>query len=218
MIDSHSMNWLRLIHPDFSTIILVLFSILSVATIIERGIRYRNADIDTDEFISRIRELVRLGKTKEAVTLAEQTPGPVAAVAKAALLATGRSREEIRDIIDRVRTRQAAFLDKNLGILGTVGATAPFVGLFGTVLGIMRAFSDIAVAGAAGTAVVAAGIAQALIATAGGLIVAVIAVIAYNFFLNWSGHFVVEMDTAANEIFYITSGGGGEAPVGGTLR
>jgi biopolymer transport protein ExbB len=218
MIDSHSMNWLKLIHLDFSTVILILFSILSVATIIERGIRYRNADIDTDEFITRIRELVRLGKTKEAVTLAEQTPGPVAAVAKAALLATGRPREEIRDIIDRVRTRQAAFLDKNLGILGTVGATAPFVGLFGTVLGIMRAFNDIAVAGAAGTAVVAAGIAQALIATAGGLIVAVIAVIAYNFFLNWSGHFVVEMDTAANEIFYITSGGADEAPVGGSLR
>ncbi|HET6384305.1 MAG TPA: MotA/TolQ/ExbB proton channel family protein [Armatimonadota bacterium] len=203
MFSSGPMNWFGMIHLDFSTIILALFSLLSVATIIERGIRYRNADIDAEEFMGRIRELLRLGKVNEAVNLATQTPGPVAAVVKSALVSIGRSREEIRDTIDRVRMRQAAYLDKHLPVLGTVGATAPFVGLFGTVMGIMRAFHDIAQAGAAGTAVVAAGIAQALIATAGGLIVAIIAVIAYNFFLNWSGHFVVEMDTAANEIVHL---------------
>ena len=203
MFSSTSMNWFGMIHLDFSTVILALFSLLSVATIIERGIRYRNADIDSEEFMGRIRELLRLGKLNDAIGLAKQTPGPVAAVVRAGLEMSGRPKDEVKDAIDRVRMRQAAYLDKNLPILGTVGATAPFVGLFGTVIGIMRAFHDIAAAGAAGTAVVAAGIAQALIATAGGLIIAIIAVVAYNFYLNWSGHFGVEMDTAGNEIFHL---------------
>ena len=203
-----STNWLGMIHWDFATLTLIFFSLISVAVIIERGIRYRNADIDSGEFMDRVRDLIRSGKYNDALQLAEQTPGPVAAVSKAGLLSRGRSKDEVRDTIDRVRMRQAAYLDKNLPVLGTVGATAPFVGLFGTVLGIMRAFHDISLAGAAGTAVVASGIAQALIATAGGLIVAIIAVIAYNFFLNWSSHFGVEMDTAANEILHLVTGPG----------
>lgn len=200
-------TWLGMLHFDFATVILALFSLMSVATIIERFIRFRNADIDTGEFMDRIREYLRNGRYNEAIQLAEQTPGPVAAVTRAALMSRGRSREELRDAIDRKRMREASYLDKNLPILGTVGATAPFVGLFGTVLGIMRAFRDISLAGAAGTAVVAAGIAQALIATAGGLIVAIVAVVFYNIYVNWAGHFAVEMDTASNEVFHLLADG-----------
>jgi biopolymer transport protein ExbB/TolQ len=198
-----SMNWFSMIHVDFATIVLLLFSIVSVMVIFERGIRYRNADIDTSEFMDRIRTYLRANKLQEALALSEQTPGPVAEIVKAGIRSSGRSREEIRDALDRVRMRQANYLDRNLPVLGTVGATAPFVGLFGTVLGIMRAFNSIQAANAAGTSVVAGGIAEALIATAGGLIVAVIAVIAYNFFVNWSTNFSVEMDTAANELVHL---------------
>ena len=72
-------------------------------------------------------------------------------------------------------------LRRNLWILGTVGATAPFVGLFGTVIGIMRAFRHMALAGQGGFAVVAAGISEALVTTAGGIAVAIEAVVIYNF-------------------------------------
>lgn len=210
-----STNWLGMIHWDFSTILLIFMSLISVAAIFERFIRYRSADIDSGEFMNRIRDHVRNGRINEALQLAEQTPGPVAAVVKAGILTRGRTKDEIRDTIDRVRMRQAAYLEKNLPILGTVGATAPFVGLFGTVLGIMRAFHDISLAGAAGTAVVASGIAQALIATAGGLIVAIIAVIFYNIYLNWSNHFGVEMDTAANEVLHLVTN---STPAVGTVQ
>jgi biopolymer transport protein ExbB len=209
-----SINWLSMIHLDLSTVVLAIFSVLSVAVMIERGIRYRNADIDTPEFMDRIREFLRAGKLREALQLAEQTPGPVAAVVKAGIISHGRSRDEIRDAIDRVRVRQTAFLEKNIPLLGTVGSTAPFVGLFGTVIGIMTAFHNIAMSGGAGAEVVSEGISQALIATAGGLLVAIVAVIAYNFFTNWSGHFVVEMDTAANELVHLLT----DAPAANAQR
>jgi biopolymer transport protein ExbB/TolQ len=81
---------------------------------------------------------------------------------------------------DDARARLLVELRRRLWILGTVGSSAPFVGLFGTVVGIVRAFEDMAQSGSAGFAVVAAGIAEALVATAAGIVVAVIAVIAYN--------------------------------------
>lgn len=81
-----------------------------------------------------------------------------------------------------VETQQG--LKKNLWIIGTVGASAPFIGLFGTVVGIIKSFDSIAVSGKSGFAVVAAGLSEALIATAAGIIVAIIAVMFYNFFQN----------------------------------
>lgn len=80
---------------------------------------------------------------------------------------------------------------------------APFIGLFGTVLGIMRAFRDIQARGQAGTAVVAGGVSEALIATAAGLVVAVVAVVAYNTFLNRISRLEVQLEAARSELFYL---------------
>lgn len=93
-----------------------------------------------------------------------------------------QSKEEMADKLNRRITETNASLKKNLWILGTIGSSAPFVGLFGTVLGIMDSFKSIGESGKSGFTVVAAGISEALIATAAGIIVAVIAVIFYNFF------------------------------------
>ena len=82
-------------------------------------------------------------------------------------------------------------------VLGTLGNTVPFVGLFGTVVGIIKAFRDLALAGAGGPAVVAKGIAEALIATAGGLAVAIPAVIVYNYFMRKVKDTSVEMEVAS---------------------
>jgi len=90
-------------------------------------------------------------------------------------------------------------LERYVGVLGTIGSTAPFVGLYGTVVGIMRAFSSLANAEGAGPSVVAEGIAEALVATAGGLFVAIPAVIAYNYFVRASTRISVDLESAANE-------------------
>ncbi|MFH1619492.1 MAG: MotA/TolQ/ExbB proton channel family protein, partial [bacterium] len=85
-------------------------------------------------------------------------------------------------------------LQKGLTTLATIGSISPFIGLFGTVLGIMRAFRDLAVYSGAGPSVVAVGIAEALICTAAGLFVAIPAIVAYNYFTHKSNIFIREMD------------------------
>ncbi|HLD88224.1 MAG TPA: MotA/TolQ/ExbB proton channel family protein, partial [Candidatus Omnitrophota bacterium] len=85
-------------------------------------------------------------------------------------------------------------------IVGTIGGTAVYVGLFGTVLGIMRAFADIGKAGSGGMEVVTTGISEALICTAAGLFVAIPAVVAYNYFMRRVDNFVVDMELAASEL------------------
>lgn len=89
-------------------------------------------------------------------------------------------------------------LERFLGALGTIGATAPFIGLFGTVIGIIRAFSDLAIAEGASPSAVADGIAEALVATATGLFVAVPAVMAYNYFVRRASKCALDIEVAAS--------------------
>ena len=91
-------------------------------------------------------------------------------------------------------------LERNLGVIGTIAVIAPFVGLFGTVLGIIHAFNDIAIQGNSTPAIVAAGVSEALITTAAGLFVAVLAVIAFNYFKTRIKAYNQEMIVAANQL------------------
>ncbi|MDZ7343353.1 MAG: MotA/TolQ/ExbB proton channel family protein, partial [candidate division KSB1 bacterium] len=91
-------------------------------------------------------------------------------------------------------------LERYLSILGTMGNIAPFIGLLGTVIGIIRAFHDLAVSGSGGPSVVSAGIAEALITTAAGLVVAIPAVIAYNYFLRRVGTIMSEIEAATKKV------------------
>ena len=93
----------------------------------------------------------------------------------------------------------------HLWIVGTIGNISPFIGLFGTVLGIIRAFRDIGQVGAAGPAVVASGISEALIATAGGLLVAITAVIVYNLFTIWQVRLVRRAEIVASEMLNLVA-------------
>jgi biopolymer transport protein ExbB len=99
-----------------------------------------------------------------------------------------RLRSHWQEALERRRLAMNQELRANLWVLGTIGASAPFIGLFGTVVGILRSFQDMAKTGSGGFAVVAAGISESLIATAAGIVVAVIAVMSYNAFqTRWSG-------------------------------
>jgi biopolymer transport protein ExbB/TolQ len=107
--------------------------------------------------------------------------------------------EAARQGMDRTAMITVAELKENLGVLATIGATAPFVGLFGTVVGIINAFTGMA-KGGGGIASVSAGIAEALFTTAGGLLVAIPAVWAYNYFQNRVDRFTVEMSNSGSEM------------------
>lgn len=124
-------------------------------------------------------DLLAAGKWKEFQKALEKESSPEAAILRAGL---GSGREAAGELFESERIRVKMELEKNLLVLGTLGNNAPFIGLFGTVLGIIRAFNDLALQGTAGSTVVMRGISEALVATALGLLIAIPAVVAYNHF------------------------------------
>jgi biopolymer transport protein ExbB/TolQ len=113
-----------------------------------------------------------------------RTTHPAGAAAEAVLSSLHLYAVEIEEKLQIALSEQRLLLERNLGVLGTMGSTAPLIGLLGTVWGIMRAFHDMASTGSAGPSVVAAGVAEALFTTAAGLLVAVPSVLLYNQFVR----------------------------------
>jgi len=111
-----------------------------------------------------------------------------------------RGTTETKRLLRRYEALETAKLEKYLNFLATTGSTTPFIGLFGTVWGIMNSFRGIGASGAASLAVVAPGIAEALIATAAGLAAAIPAVIAYNYYLSMAKRMIVEMEDFSEEL------------------
>ncbi len=167
-----------------------LCSVAAVAVAVERAIAlWRFVDRARGLADAVTRAMFR-GDLEDARAQCERSGSPAAEVFLAALVTSapaGRpgtpppSQEKVAAAVERQRQQVNMKLRQNLWMLGTIGATAPFIGLFGTVVGIMRAFHQMAATGQGGFTVVAAGISEALVTTAGGIAVAVEAVIIYNF-------------------------------------
>ena len=148
----------------------------------------------------------------EAVSRLSAETGPIAAMARVAVEEVQLSQGAEEGLLDRVRLCLARIeaserrgAQRRIGILGTIGATAPFVGLFGTVWGIMNSFVGIARTQTTNLAVVAPGIAEALLATAAGLIAAIPAVVIYNLFARSTAEYRAVLNDAATELLRLTS-------------
>lgn len=139
------------------------------------------------------------GDLQAARTVCERSTSPVADILIAALNKVNRPGESIHRAAERERQRFSLWMKRRLWALGTMGALAPFVGLFGTVVGIIRAFRSIALSGAGGFSVVAEGVSEALVATAGGIGVAVLAVAFYNYFQTRGSRASVEVKLVVDE-------------------
>jgi biopolymer transport protein ExbB len=158
-------------------------------------------------FVDRARALadtvtgwVGRGAVAEARTACERAKSPLADVFLVGFVRVGRtSRDALESAGDRARQRITLDLKVRLWILGTIGATAPFVGLYGTVVGIMTAFRSIAEHGGGGFTVVSKGISEALITTAAGIAVAVEAVVIYNYFNQRLARIAVELKLLSDE-------------------
>jgi biopolymer transport protein ExbB len=162
--------------------LLVLLSILSVAIMVERGIAMSGRMVDFDAASGKLQEKVAAGDLKAARELLGEPKSPEVRVALVGLEQLPRGSTPAVEAMASARSRERLALENHLGILGTLGNNAPFIGLFGTVLGIIKAFADLAKNQSGGAAVVMAGIADALVATAVGLLVALPAVVAHNIF------------------------------------
>lgn len=192
-------------------IVLLIMSAWSIAVMIDRYIAYQAARKQSRLFAPAVAGALKEGKVDEAIAIAEQNKrSHLAKVVTAGLQefqahsATAAITDEDIDASKRALDRASAIvhaeLKRGIPALATVGATAPFVGLFGTVLGIIHAFQGISSQHTTGLGAVAGGIAEALVTTAMGLLVAIPAVWLYNYFSSKLEAFDVEMDNSSSEL------------------
>lgn len=162
--------------------LLVLASVASVTVMVERWLVYRANRGDISAFMDGLAGKLKKNDIKGAMELAASSPRIEARVALEGLSNIKKGPASVEEVMTSRWIRERLSLEKNLVVLATMGNNAPFVGLFGTVLGIIKAFNDLAITGQSGIAVVMSGISSALIATALGIFVAIPAVIANNYF------------------------------------
>lgn len=188
-------------------------SIAALAIFIERVLFYHRSQINTEQFMKGIRNVLQRGSLTEAISICDETPGPVAQVVKMAILKHDRPREEIRETLEDVGLVEVPRLERRLVALATIAHVAPLVGLLGTVIGMILCFQTIMEKGQpvlAGD--VSKGIWQALLCTAGGLIVAIPAYIAYNYLVSRVDAIVLDMEKCATEMVnYFAAREGAEA-------
>ncbi len=192
-------------------IILAILSAYSISVMIERWLTFRQARKQSRLFTPAVAECLKDGKVDEAIALGEQyNKSHLAKVLVSGLHELqahtkskdipGDTIEASRRALERATAVAIEDFKRGLGGLATIGATAPFVGLFGTTIGIINAFQGMKTEETAGIAAVAGGIAEALVTTAFGLFVAVPAVWAFNAFTNKIETFTVEMDNSSSEL------------------
>jgi biopolymer transport protein ExbB/TolQ len=181
-----SMVAFALLGAEWVLYLLVALSVASVAIMIERIIFYARRRIDVGELGDRLGALLDRSDLQGAKALLAGSDGMEAHVVARGLASFARGRESVRELMTGELIRQRARFERRLMFLGTLGNNAPFIGLFGTVLGIIRAFRDLSIGdvakGGGNVQAVMAGISEALVATAVGLAVALPAVVAFNYF------------------------------------
>jgi biopolymer transport protein ExbB len=195
--------------------ILFIMSMISFGVAVERFYTFLQARKQSKLYAPQVAKFLKDGRLKEAVALSQKKEFRYSHLAKVVLAGLNEyqytadaggnlSREDMMDTVRRSIQRASALtasdLKRGVAALATIGATAPFVGLLGTVVGIITAFQGIAATGSGGLGSVSAGISEALVETALGLVVAIPAVWFYNYLTGRIEYFNVEMDNSSSEL------------------
>lgn len=211
-------------------IFMILMSIYSLGIFIERMMLYRAAKKQSIDYLPIATKALREGNYQAAVDAAKRyNKSHLAKVLSAGLMQFLFEKEDqpshdavesVRLAVERAAALTAAEMKRGLGGLATIGATAPFVGLFGTTVGIINAFTGMATSGSGGIGSVSAGIAEALITTAIGLAVAIVAVWMFNYFQGQIEFFGIEMANSSSELidFFLKRQGQGAVEHGNAAR
>ena len=208
---NNALSW-RKVYEDASPIglavmfVMLLMSIYSLAVMFERFLTFKAAARQSREFVPKVSEMLKAAHLDDALQLSrDYKKSHLAVVVNSGLqeLTATNVKNPLRKAkraVKRATAMKTADLQRGLSSLATVGSTAPFVGLFGTVIGIINAFTKMNEAQTAGIAVISGAIAEALIATAFGLVVAIPAVWMFNYFTNRVNVFAIEMHNSAEEL------------------
>ena len=210
-------NLLQLVDPRYSwvmTFILVL-SIFTIALIIERFVFFMKRRVRMDKFFEKIKDTFQTGGIPEVLALVKNYDNPLAHMVRVGFENYNLTEDMIAEMMESEILTQRNRMERFVGGLNTLGNVSPLMGLLGTVLGLIDAFLNIAISGSGGPAVVAKGVGEALYTTAFGLIVAVPAVFAYNYFAKKSTDTVDELENYMRKLLkliVVSKGGSYENP------
>jgi biopolymer transport protein TolQ len=198
----------------FARLVVIVLGIMSVASLVvmaERMVVFRKTRRDSRNFAAKMGAILGKGDLNTAAnTNLGKDVGHLGRVINSGLTAYKVTRgeqqvESVARALERQAQREVQSLKRGLGLLATVGSTAPFVGLLGTTMGIVNAFQLMAEAGSGGLGTISAGIAEALVTTAFGLLVAIPAVMAYNFLQGWVDARAVDISESSNEFLDVVA-------------
>jgi len=183
---------------------IILCGALTIAIIVEKFFSFKNAEIDTEKFLKQLEGILKRRKIKEAIEFCDRYSQPIPRIIRAGLLKSDRSREEIKETIDDAASYEIPQIEKYLGILATIATISPLLGLLGTVTGLIKGFMVIeALGGLVNPGDLARGMWEALVTTVSGLVVAIPAYLAYNYFVSRVNNLVLQMEKSATSVLDI---------------
>jgi biopolymer transport protein ExbB len=187
-----------------NTILIIIAgcSLLAMTIFFERLLHLRRSEIDTNTFIIHLRKVIQEQNIIEGVRICEEAGGAIAHIVKAGLMRHERGRDEIEAGMEIAGLSEIAHLEKNAKILSIIAHITPLIGLLGTVLGFIQAFSEMRASGLMdiSTTRVGAAMEYALVTTAAGLVVAIPTLVAYNYLVSRIKGLVLEMQITSSEV------------------
>ncbi len=178
-------------------------SVLALAITIERLINLTLNKVHPLEFVNKIKILLTQLKVEEALAICTNTNTPIAHIIEAGILKRNLERDRVKEAIEQSGKQQATHLHKYMGVLSTVASITPLLGLLGTVTGMIKVFHVISIKGVGNPGALAGGISEALITTAAGLVVAIPALVLYNYFYKRANRFILYMENTSLELLDI---------------
>ena len=186
--------------------LILLAGAVAIVVFIERFFHCHRAQINSTEFLNGVRNVLRRDNVVEALSICDATPGPVARLVKTAILNRDNGRDRVRESLEEAGLVEVPRLEERLNLLATIAQLAPLIGLFGTVMGLMKTFDLIlSKESAAHAGDLANGVYAAMICCAAGLAVSIPAHAAYNYLVSRVNSIVLDMERAATEIVNIVT-------------
>ena len=187
-------------------VVLLILSVVSVAIILERYIFYHyKAKLKRKDFMLKIRQELKKGGIKSALEICKTAEAPFVQVVYAGLSFFDSSEKEISNNMERQIIIETVILERFTSVIGTIASVSVYIGLLGTITGILKAFRDVAASGSSGMSVIIGGLSEALSTTAAGLTIAIPAVAAYNYSMKKIEDFIKDMELAASETMDLIS-------------
>ncbi len=187
--------------------LILALSLIAAVLIIERLFYFRKIRVGEEKMISRLKTTLQKGHFDEALSICENNPSPITNLMRVGIEHRGYSPETIKNSILDAANLEIPRMEKHLPALGTITHIAPLLGLLGTVTGNISAFGVLGKFGAVGDpGLLAKGISEALLTTAAGLIVAIPAIIFYNYLVNKANHTILWLENRVNELVLLLGG------------